>query len=420
MRSNNTPPSPPPSMPPSAAEAWTRFASRHLQANYSLALYGAPNLVDVSRLNLVWLPLLSIAALSDLQAVGVCLWEPVGFEMPLHAPHSSLSNPLAVWRNTPQEPVPSHGWIEVTHDVRGGRSDPPNFPWFYVARGSGVSLNVGRTIAVDQSKGVTWCARSGPNPTSRADLLARFSCILPALASPEWLSSLDSIQLLHAWDPTDSVPWTHGFRHEILFLSTIDVAEGERLPLLTSNSTTLRCGRSPDKWVQCDAEGGALAMQRHTGMGRACRNYEKRLLKSVVHGTKPWECYPPLRDITHSCGQDLRLPTPSDPRQSWQQFLALFAILGLFALAARRPVLVVLDSCEGCGCDHHPSSASTFSFSGIAPPGDRPFVLSPRRRRTHDAVPTTHRESPFRSAIFSANARGGTREYLSLARPTAR
>ena len=199
-------------------------------------------------------------------------------------------------------------------------------------------------------------------------------------------------------------------------LTTIDVAEGERLPLLTSNSTTLRCGRSPDKWVQCDAEGGALAMQRHTGMGRACRNYEKRLLKSVVHGTKPWECYPPLRDITHSCGQDLRLPTPSDPRQSWQQFLALFAILGLFALAARRPVLVVLEQLRGVRLRPPPEQCLHIQLQRDRTPWGSPLraesaAAAHARRSAH----YTQRESVPQRDLFSERERGDQR--VSLPRP---
>ena len=39
-----------------------------------------------------------------------------------------------------------NAWVEVTHTPRPGEQS--RFPWFYVARGSGVSLNVGRTAAV--------------------------------------------------------------------------------------------------------------------------------------------------------------------------------------------------------------------------------------------------------------------------------
>ena len=216
--------------------AWESFAARHLQTAYSRALYGAPGLVDPEALQVVWTPLLSPAALSDLRA-SVCLWEPGsvgGVDLPLHAPYSLVANPLAIWRFVPAPaPIPSHTFVEVTHSARG--SDTAAFPWFYVASGSGVSLNVGRTFVSNQSEGRRWCKR-GKNPSRKMDLLLNFRCLFPrslvqnGSGFHNFIRGIDTIQLLHAWDPTDSVSWTHGFRHELLLLSSEFLSEAQPLP----------------------------------------------------------------------------------------------------------------------------------------------------------------------------------------------
>ena len=137
---------------------WSRVIFT-LQGNYSLTLYGHEGRVDADALSLIWLPLISNKTLDFLMCMGICAWEPVPARkgrqpLPLHAPFSSVAPGAAVWRYymTPASAVPSHGWIEVAHasrlDKKPRIEHGDAVPWFYVARGSGVSLNVGRTVAV--------------------------------------------------------------------------------------------------------------------------------------------------------------------------------------------------------------------------------------------------------------------------------
>ena len=134
---------------------WLALVSQ-LQGNYSRSLYGAEGLVEARDLALIWLPLLDGAALLLLARMGVCAWEPAWTGagagrslLPLHAPHSTVDSGLAVWRHVAVERssvLPSHAWVEVTHAPRWGETTP--LPWFYAAHGSGVSLNLGRTVGV--------------------------------------------------------------------------------------------------------------------------------------------------------------------------------------------------------------------------------------------------------------------------------
>ena len=134
---------------------WSRVIST-LQENYSQVLYGHEGRVDPDALSLIWLPLITKKTLDFLMCMGVCAWEPVPARtgrqlLPLHAPFSTVAPGAAVWRyySTPTIAVPSHGWIEVAHASRLKETQHRDgVPWFYVARGSGVSLNVGRTLTL--------------------------------------------------------------------------------------------------------------------------------------------------------------------------------------------------------------------------------------------------------------------------------
>ena len=65
-----------------------------------------------------------------------------------------IANPLdAMWvhQPAPSEPYPSHSWVEVSHCAKpvgdsGWKAGPM---WLYAAPGTGVSVNLGRTVAVD-------------------------------------------------------------------------------------------------------------------------------------------------------------------------------------------------------------------------------------------------------------------------------
>ena len=204
---------------------WARVVAL-LQGNYSRILYGREHFVDASALTLIWLPLVSDEALDLLACMGVCSWAPDKTKMlPLYAPGSTVAPGASVWRvaaPSSSTAVPSHSWIEVAHRAR---LPPPNEaayhsnPWFYVAPGSGVSLNVGRTAAIRIDGGRHACSR--PDPEHEPQAIEAYGLNL---------SLLDSLQLLEACDPGDSKEWKpRGFRHEIMLLSSRLLSESSSL-----------------------------------------------------------------------------------------------------------------------------------------------------------------------------------------------
>ncbi|KAL1499093.1 hypothetical protein AB1Y20_013607 [Prymnesium parvum] len=188
-----------------------------LQDEYSRAVYGGPNrLPPLASLKLVWLRLLSTPTLLCLPPL--CFFDVRDSRSPLIARHSYLYEPAdAMWVQSAVVPLESHAWAEVTHCTEEGESRLDDgwergVRWFYHAPGSGVSLNVGRTL-----------------------VLANHSARNLRLWS-EGLrdSSLDSVQFLDTAEdggrPADALPRP---RHEIVML---------RKP---QRRALLRCGRHP-------------------------------------------------------------------------------------------------------------------------------------------------------------------------------
>ena len=164
---------------------WTSLVSQ-LQGSYSWALYRRNGFVEHhDALSIIWLPLLGAPALEHLASMGVCGLEP-STGLPLHAPHSTQAPMASVWRYTPPVAVPSHAWVEVVHFHRPGERTA--LPYFYVARGSGVSLNVGRTMVLRL-----------PSCLDRINPARLYDGIDAA--------SVDSVQMLDACHPADSAAW---------------------------------------------------------------------------------------------------------------------------------------------------------------------------------------------------------------------
>lgn len=301
--------------------SWAEFVEQ-LQGNYSKTLYGRTGQVDVASLNLIWLPLLSAPAFDRLDKMGVCMWEPrlpeVGLSdgnvsLPIHGPHSSWSNPLAVWRYTEQRGIPSHQWVEVAHTAVGLEAHPDGnvdgLPWFYVAHGSGVSINVGRTAILDQGVSKHRCHRGAPR---------NISVVPQCLGAGLDLANLDSLQLIHAFDPKDTVPWRKGFRHEIMLLSHW-MDDDEQLPkhATTGSAPSIMCGRHPSLFpcTQSGQLAPALMLQRREGdisepysnvpVPYDCMQYglhmHHKTAASVSRGIPSrW------KQLMRHCGQDLR------------------------------------------------------------------------------------------------------------------
>lgn len=280
-----------------SAMAWSSLVHQ-LQGDYSKALYRNHDQVDEKLVNIIWLPLLDTSTLGLLTEIGVCLRGPsfASQTLPLHAPHSPTSPGASVWRHTELKGIESYGWVEVTHTAIKKEYASGALPWFYVAHGSGVSLNVGRTVVLDETRSERRCKRGAPT-----DALGLPSCMSEGLN----LSALDSIQLIHAfdpgWDDTVGISPKQGFRHEILLLTHDLISENENLysavnrvatnPQLTVDinrvvEPALMCGRWP-RLFQCDhdypplkymsgSHGGVCSKDEWRAMMWHCdRNFER-------------------------------------------------------------------------------------------------------------------------------------------------
>ena len=155
-------------MASAAASAGLAELRAALQDSYSRHLYGRSSGVPVG-FQIVYLPLVPPPAAALLRRMGVCVFQSAPDASPLYAPHSIAFNPSgSVWVH--RDPgraeaevlgavgTPPHSWVEVTHCGsldewrRAGTRR-----WLYMARGSGVTVNVGRTVVIDEA----YLVRSG-------------------------------------------------------------------------------------------------------------------------------------------------------------------------------------------------------------------------------------------------------------------
>ena len=142
---------------------------RGLNESYSVALYGSPGrLPALDDLRVVWPHALSAELNQSLTAGStratslVCRSHWTASEALRRAGSrylfmsDKLINHAALWVHQPARPAPapavSYTWIEVTHcayrsRVEGITGLSPM--WFYATPGSGLSINVGRTLAID-------------------------------------------------------------------------------------------------------------------------------------------------------------------------------------------------------------------------------------------------------------------------------
>lgn len=285
-----------------------------LQGEYSKRLYGKPGLVDSSTLRLVWLDLLPAAALEQLNTTGICGVEAAGPWRPFFTSIDLFTAPLdAVWisrRNNRPHALANHTWVEVAHCAQGrgwaeeGLSNPrPAWKckpaWFYVAHGSGVSINVGRTIVVDDfieasillelafpgdlTPGVA--VPAGPadaysrrtnrangseqvwwSPGHRTKRHARER--QQAMQPPTDMSSIDSIQVLENWEWYSKEP-----RHELIML------RHREEDVLDASTPGLRCGKFP-QLRSCATDPAALT---RVSTCTQQRRHDRTMLKRLRH-----------------------------------------------------------------------------------------------------------------------------------------
>jgi len=187
-----------------------------LQKNYSVKLYGMRGQVPrMPYLRLIWMRLLSVKQRAALRDLRVCkLISQKQWGTPFFSPLDDAHDPQdSVWVHQGARllrPAPNHSWVEVVHCAANSSF---RGKWFYAAAGSGVSINVGRTMVVpDAGHSI------GNDARLWLDLLAR--------------SKFDSVQIMH------QVSYSSEKRHEILMA-------GKESEVLDANSRGVKCGRYP-------------------------------------------------------------------------------------------------------------------------------------------------------------------------------
>lgn len=131
----------------------TAAALHDIQGAYSTAVYGAPGRVDLHALRVVYLRLLSDAAVRSVARVGVCHKTARPPRQPFYWAHAvSEHSPLdTLWVRParPERPFPNGSWVEVTHcPWADDRDETTHAMFLYYAAGSGLSINLGRTLVV--------------------------------------------------------------------------------------------------------------------------------------------------------------------------------------------------------------------------------------------------------------------------------
>ena len=266
-----------------------------LQGVYSRRLYGAPGLVDLSSMNFLWADLLPDIALDALNSAGVldapsacsgnCWHDFQRRQGPplvtlfsigtLYTRHSVFSEPMdAVWVNRMNVPVPSHGWVEVTHcskiDQFKSTPGPLGPTWFYVARGSGLWLNVGSTFVVDEAALMS------------SHFVPQVSIAMKSFwkQNGSWLGhglgKIDSVQRVRHHEDYNTLD-----HHEIALAPSPLLNEGK--PLVAAlNATWLQCGSWPQSLQRCLPTSPAVMM-----LERGCAGRPARLSKRVMQHIQP-------------------------------------------------------------------------------------------------------------------------------------
>ena len=279
-----------------------------LQGSYSRQLYGAEGRVPLQELRLIWLDLLPRQSLELLSQVGMCKWEAKPPLQPFYFLQDMQSNPVdAMWvsRGPPRTPLPSNAWVEVTHcsneRATKERRKIESMPlmrwkhqpmWFYVAPGSGVSINLGRTVAVRTYEAAVWLLRrifpgrlrEGSMTCDEVGQLDRrtdgvsidlhvpkvnVSGETPIFGSEEAVrgdidvGSIDTIQILEHMEY-----YSRESKYEVVDLRWNECAK------LSAASTRVQCGRYPD--FACEDRAASI------GRMDKCAKFNGRLLGKRV------------------------------------------------------------------------------------------------------------------------------------------
>ena len=219
-----------------------------LQGAYSVRLYGAAHRVPLGTLRLVWLSLLadtSPEALAAVKAMGVCRYEPRPPRQPFYSHiDRDAGNPLdAMWVHQPRLPfAQNNSWVEIVHCPKPPGKNERGLRWMYlpmwgyVAPGSGVSVNVGRTRVMPTFDALVHVLHKiFPGRLSPADRNAT-GCAGEAahvLRRPPGYEGIDSLQADH------TEGWARGLRREIVLIRPAECTQ------LVPADAGVRCGRHP-------------------------------------------------------------------------------------------------------------------------------------------------------------------------------
>ena len=136
--------------------------SPFLQGNYSRVLYRRAHAVRTSELRMIWLHLLPPQALVVLARKGVCKVNTAEPSAPYYWGQSTHfgtpQDTIFIHHARLPRPLPSHSWAEVVHCPvamqvgnmsLSGKHTAAIMPlWAYILPGSGLSVNIGRTLVL--------------------------------------------------------------------------------------------------------------------------------------------------------------------------------------------------------------------------------------------------------------------------------
>ena len=293
---------------------WPPALTSELNGSYSEALYGAAGRLPAD-LRVVWPSLLSDDARRALAGAVECRFHP---RLPPNALHFTADaiqhQQAALWVHQRSDPpfAPTGTTLEVAHcafaGVRGGDLVRPNSPmWFFVVPGSGVSVDVGRTLHASPERfGAARVGRmhkalvSGDyrnfhkqlrNLTAEEEVEAEVRCF-SRRGVPSCFPALleyDSVQF-------------PGWKRRCAGCSSSELvmlAWGRELEFVTEHLDHLRCGRAPHELRPCTPTDAAVRQQ-----GPSCLRAARRI--PAVHSAK----------VVNNCS----LPKPPDPGRHGDQW----------------------------------------------------------------------------------------------------
>jgi len=276
--------------PQQAANASTAWAalendSRHvthvleaaLQHSYSERLYGGPGRMPMESLRIVYLDLLSQDSLHRIRSAGgICRGHNTHTQRyalpPFYSGMHAHADPVnSMWirrthtstRTYVRKVVPDDEFVEVIHGAtpKAGAVHNPsqslsvsiNGPaFYYVAPGSGVSINIGRTLVLGWRDAVRYLVHTFENVRLRcASDRRRYYQYRANATSPwsksYWLSAGQPLPRTVVAADVDSIQVTGHreqfsaeVRHEIVLLRQWECAH-----IATTPRDVLKCGRSP-------------------------------------------------------------------------------------------------------------------------------------------------------------------------------